>query len=104
MKWASTLVLPILVLADKTLWVADHTAEGVANSKPRQVDECSIYLDATITTMGTYCELSYPISHLLVFTKTGFSDFLWRFRNRKAVRDQLLPDTSEIASAAEFLK
>ena len=71
-KWAVSLVLPILVVADKTLWATDYTKRGAPDGDPKQVGECSIYLNTTIQeSVREFPELSLPLSHLLASHEDG---------------------------------
>lgn len=96
-NWAATTIQPILVLADKTLWVADYTEAGVLTGDPRQVDECSVYLNTKIVVPITDFPLAYPVSHLLIFTKSGFFEFLRRFSTGGMLFDCLIPDFYDLS-------
>jgi hypothetical protein len=100
-KWAATTIQPALVVADKTLWVADYSDNGSPSDEPRQVDECSVYLDTTIVTPGPNFQIAYPISHLQIFTKSGFFDFLRKFANRGMIFDYLLPEIRDLQDAVK---
>ncbi len=100
-KWASTLVLPVLVVADETLWAVDYDDTGSTTAEPKPVDECSIYLNTDVLGKGPNFQFSYPISHLLVYTKKGFSDFLERFTNHGMVRDHLLLDAHDLRQSVK---
>jgi hypothetical protein len=68
-----TAVLPILVISDGTLWVADYSDEGVLESEPKQVDEALLYVGREYSRpVG----ISFNVSHLHVLTKCGVSAFL----------------------------
>jgi hypothetical protein len=76
---AATVVFPVLVIPDKTLWVADYASDGQQLGDPRQVDHCEVFLGKTFDTQ----HFQYTASHLLVFTKTKFDGYL----DRLAVND-----------------
>jgi hypothetical protein len=69
-----TVVLPVLVVPDNTLWVADYSAEGALVSSPRQINECSLFLGKLVAVGEIRCTLS----HLLIFTKSGLDAYLMR--------------------------
>jgi hypothetical protein len=78
---AATVIFPILVVTDGTLWAVDYSAEGGVLGDPHLVNECSIYLGKTISTARG---IDYKLSHLQIFTKTAFDGYL----NRIAVNDK----------------
>jgi hypothetical protein len=68
-----TLVLPILVISEGTLWVADYAETGDRIGAPVQVNETTLFIDRKYEIRsGT----AYHISHLHIFTRSGFVDFL----------------------------
>jgi hypothetical protein len=77
---AATVVFPVLVIPDGTLWTVDYSSDGEQLGDPRQLDHCEVFLgkkfDAT--------DFEYTASHLLIFTKTKFDGYL----NRLAVNDR----------------
>lgn len=68
-----TIILPILVVSDETLWVVDHAENGNVLSPPRQVETTEFYVNARyqIGQGDTY----YAISHMHIFTKKGITEF-----------------------------
>lgn len=69
-----TIILPILVVSDDTLWVADYTENGNVLRAPRQVETTEFYVNARyqIGQGDTY----YAISHMHIFTKKGITEFM----------------------------
>jgi len=96
MRWAASLILPVLVVANGTLWAVDYDAEGNVSEEPKRVEECSIYLNSRIEVTPFGFPVGYPVSHLLVYTKDGFIDMLRRFSNAGMIEDSLLPDFQEV--------
>jgi hypothetical protein len=47
MKMFLTFVLPVLVVSDGTLWVADYSADGVLETSPAQVEEALLFVGRT---------------------------------------------------------
>lgn len=72
----ATVILPILVVSDNTLWVADYPKDGASVCTPRQCDESTLYLGKDIN--HDELEPNYTVSHLLIFTKTKFFGYLHR--------------------------
>jgi hypothetical protein len=70
-----TLVLPVLVVSDETLWVVDYTESGRRAQSALPVQEAEIYLDREYEVLPGR---SYHISHLHLFTRSGFTSFVSR--------------------------
>jgi hypothetical protein len=86
---AATVVIPILVVADGTLWTVDYSADGLVIAEPATADKCEIFLGKEINTgvMG----VSYTFSHLLVFTKSSFDGYLDRLMTNDLYWDRIFP-------------
>jgi hypothetical protein len=84
---AATVIFPVLVIPDGTLWTIDYTEDGNQLGDPRQSKECEIFLgkriDADI--------LDYTASHLLIFTKTEFNSYLDRLATNDKYWERLFP-------------
>ena len=63
------IVIPILVVSDDNLWVADYSENGTLQGEPYQVDAVENYV-AEVYEVGPY-KIPYTISHMHVFTKKG---------------------------------
>jgi len=87
-KWSAGTVLPILVLGDDALWVANYDENGNLTGEPERKNRCSLYLNMIDTRPGQF--IDFPISHLLVCTKSGLKQFFNEFRNHGMVRDDLM--------------
>jgi hypothetical protein len=85
----ATVVIPILVVADGTLWTIDYSADGTPLADPRSADSCEIFLRKDIWTgpMG----IGYTFSHLLVFTKSKFHGYLDRLATNDLYWDRIFP-------------
>jgi len=68
-----TLVLPVLVVSDDTLWVVDYDEEGQHVGPSHQVDACELYVDREYALADGK---SYRISHLHIYTRKGLVAFL----------------------------
>jgi hypothetical protein len=86
---AATVAIPILVIADDTLWTVDYSAEGSRLGEPTLADECEIFLGKDILTgpMG----VAYTFSHLLVFTKSKFDGYLDRLMTNDLYWNRIFP-------------
>ncbi len=93
-RWSVGTVLPILVLGDGALWVANYDEQGNLAGEPARQDRCSLYVNIMVSRPGNF--IDYPISHLLICTKSGLKQFLYEFRNHGMVRDDLLLEYKEI--------
>lgn len=69
---AFSAVLPVLVVSDETLWVVDYSNAGVI--APQQADETTLFVGQSYK-ISQRAE-QYTISHLHIYTRTGFTKFL----------------------------
>ena len=60
-------ILPILVVSDDTLWVANYQADGRVAGDPSSVDEITFYLGRKYTLSRE--ATSFTISHLHIYTR-----------------------------------
>ena len=74
----ATTIFPILVIPDGMLWVTDYSAEGVLVEHPRVTEKCSLFLEKTVVV--NY--IKYTITHLLIFTKSAFDEYLDRLEDK----------------------
>ncbi|MFZ1219414.1 MAG: hypothetical protein WAO00_08975 [Chthoniobacterales bacterium] len=77
-KHLFTLILPIVVLPNNTLWRAHYSEDGELMSDPEKVDECELFVGRPIVPtveLGDF-EEPYTFSHLHFFTTDGFTAFL----------------------------
>ena len=93
-KWSAGTVLPILVLGNDALWVANYDDQGNLAGEPARQDRCSLYVNIVDSRPGNF--IDYPISHLLICTKTGLKQFFDQFRNHGTARDDLMMDYREM--------
>jgi hypothetical protein len=73
-----TLVLPIVVLPDETLWQAEYTENGDLLGDPVRTDQCEMYVGRSVTVPHEIGDITspYTFSHLHFFTTKGFISFL----------------------------
>lgn len=96
---AASLILPVLVVANDTLWVVDYSEDGSLIEEPKKVDDCSIYLNSKIEAKTAAGWVSYPVSHLLVYTENGFVQMLDQFVNDRDSYDKFLPHYMEVVQS-----
>lgn len=66
-------VLPVLVIADETLWVADYSEMGALVQGPIQVAQTTVFVDRKYSDkLATTCTLS----HLHIYTRSQVRDLL----------------------------
>jgi hypothetical protein len=67
-------VLPVLVVSDDTLWVADYASNGRLRSDPFSVQEITFFLGRKYELKRE--RLTFTISHLHIYTRSHVSNFL----------------------------
>jgi len=77
-----SIVLPVLVVSDGTLWVANYSENGDLQDGPIQKDEVEFYIGDTQQFDKTRRE--FTISHLHIVTKSGLKHLLQRFAENGA--------------------
>ncbi len=83
-----TLILPVLVVSDETLWVADYSDDGELLADPQKVDEAQLYVG------HEYCQprlVTYVASHLHVCTKSGILKLFERAVHGEAFYERVFP-------------
>jgi hypothetical protein len=86
-------IVPVLVVPEGTLWVADYAKKGAVQAGPHQVDEVEIYLDHSAWKKGEM--FSYTISHLHFVTAKGLLQLVDRILLNDRFRRQILPPSSD---------
>jgi hypothetical protein len=71
---AFSLVLPVLVVSDDTLWVVDYDDRG-QRSEPKLVEECQLFVDRPYE-LELIRTGRYIITHIHIFTRAGFVSFV----------------------------
>jgi len=90
----AAVVFPILVIPDKTLWVANYSADGALVEAPHRVDHCSLFLGKRVVVRY----IGYTISHLLIFTKSAFDTHLDKLRDEHSIEwEDLFPENKTFA-------
>jgi hypothetical protein len=73
-----SVVIPVLVLGDKTLWTVDYTATGSLVGQPVLAEESELYVNREYSVGAN---TRYRISHLHIYTRTRFRSFLDELAN-----------------------
>jgi hypothetical protein len=68
-----TIILPILVVPDGTLWAVMFDDSGAQAGKPRPTDRCSYFVDRSYTIGDT---AYFAVSHLEFVTMTGLENLM----------------------------
>jgi hypothetical protein len=70
-----TFVMPILLVSDEALWVVDYDAAD-KRGQPKRVENTTYYVARTVQLDSRGGPLSFHISHLHMYTRTGFVSLL----------------------------
>jgi len=70
---AHSTALPCLVIPDGTLWTVDYDSSGI-RSNPQSAQSCEYYVGKP--SIGRHPLEKFIITHLHIFTITGFNEFL----------------------------
>lgn len=68
-------VMPILLVNDGTLWTVDYDAEG-KRSAPQTANNAILFVDRKVQLTSRSRPQTYHISHLHIYTRTGFERML----------------------------
>lgn len=76
-----SVVLPIVVFPDKTLWTASFDQDGKLDDDPKQTDCCHFFVGQRYTREAEAVGIYHPylISHISFFTIAGLNIFLRSF-------------------------
>ncbi len=89
----ATVVFPILLVPNQTLWAADYSGDGTLLKGPRPVEDCSLFLGKTVIVRN----IKYRLSHLLIFTKSAFDTYLDTIRDEHSDEwEYLFPDNRKL--------
>ena len=84
-----TAVIPVLVVSDATLWVADYSDDGLLQSAPQQVDQALLYVGREYWKPMT---VAYTVSHLHICTKAAVKTFFERIAADLPFWDSVFPE------------
>jgi hypothetical protein len=83
--------LPVLVVSDGTLWVADYSSRGELQREPFQVPELTYYLGRRYALAGQSVVLT--ISHLHIITRSEIRTWLNGIAQGGGIWQELFPST-----------
>lgn len=83
-----SLVIPMLVIADETLWTADYSSKGELVAPPHPAQEALLYVGRDYL-VGHHTR--YRISHLHVYTRSKFCVYLEDLMNTDATWKKAFP-------------
>lgn len=88
---ALSLILPVLVVADGTLWVADYSEDGTRNGVVHPADAVELFVNREyVWELVAIPEPQlYRISHLHIYTRTGFAAFVQEFSRPGRLRERM---------------
>lgn len=72
----NSIVIPILVIPDETLWTVDYSEIGNRVGDPKLSNSCTLYLGSLYDYQVSTGKGKYCISHLNIYTVRGFVKFL----------------------------
>jgi hypothetical protein len=84
--------LPVLVVPDRTLWIADYSSRGDLQRAPFQHTDVTYYLGRKYWLKRE--QVNFSISHLHITTRTAIREWFAGIANGGGIWDELLPITS----------
>ena len=74
-----TLVFPVLVIPDSSLWQAKYSDDGAQLGEPEQINHVSYYIGKEWIVGDKFHSLSYTISHLEIVTFSEIQNFVEKY-------------------------
>jgi len=71
-----TVVLPVVVVPDGSLWIVDYDGNGSISNPPLQTNACELFVCREIKVTKEWFPHQFTLSHIHFFTISGFSSFL----------------------------
>lgn len=71
-----TIVLPVVVVPDDSLWIVDYDDSGCVCKPPEQVNACELFVGREIKVTKEWFPHQFTLSHIHFFTIGGFASFL----------------------------
>ena len=96
----SSAILPVLVVANDTLWVADYSEDGTLINHPRQVNETTLFVGRRYQSPMSFGG-PFIISHLHICTKAGIEALLTKIASDNSYWELLFPQREILNAAAE---
>jgi hypothetical protein len=88
-----SVVFPVLVVPDGTLWLASFDANGSRRGMPHQVDRCPYFMGKAYSGGDNLSGFTYHISHLEFVTPTGLEKLNRELFERSTVQTIFPKDT-----------
>ena len=85
-----SVVLPVVVVPESTLWMADYDEVGALENGPHQVPEATVFVDKEYNPVPRFGE-TVTVSHLHVCTPQGFERFITRIADKGTFWEQVFP-------------
>jgi hypothetical protein len=82
-------VMPVLVVSEDSLWAVDYDEDG-QRGRPKRVPGASIFIDRDVGK-----DRHYFISHLHIYTKSGFSEMLAHFEDEDGLLESIFAFVDE---------
>lgn len=89
----SSLILPLIVLPDRSLWRVDHDGAGSIVGEPVLVEQCSYFVDWRFNA-GELAHLNqndFAFTHVQFLTLQGFGAFVAKFSRSRAFWQTIFP-------------
>ena len=83
-----SVVLPVLVLGDDTLWTVDYTSSGSPSGPPKKSEEVHFFVGRTYS-VGL--STTFRVSHLHIYTRSRFRTFLEDLVHSDTVMNRAFP-------------
>jgi hypothetical protein len=80
-------VLPVLVVSDKTLWIADYASDGQLKQDPFVHDDITYYLGRKYDLVREL--LPFTISHLHIYTRSTVNTLFTEIANSGGIWEQM---------------
>jgi hypothetical protein len=78
-----TLVCPVLVIPDSSLWQVKYSDDGGQIGEPEQINHVSYYIGKEWTVGDKLNSLSYTISHLEIITYSEIQNFVEKYLGKR---------------------
>jgi len=91
-----SIIIPVLVVPDETLWVVNYLDDGTVFGEPKQVNEVEYFINTEYKNPYNPVNPEYHISHLHIFTKKGISDWLYKIAHEERYWWLLFFDVSKL--------
>ena len=79
-------IMPLVVVPNESLWIADYNDEGIIIDGPKPINQCSYYVDQRMMFemplgMSLQTRLDFQITHIHFATMLGLVEILTQFAN-----------------------